>query len=266
MSPAATCAALLLVSVLVPPSAAAAGEYCHGWVDSYSAWHPGFQCPERYDGEEARYCCGTCGLRYCCTSAEARLDQGTCDDVLDDGKDKARKVTPAVPTYLPFVIVVSAFLSFVLVGTVVSVCCCHCLKPKAGERPNGQAQIQTSLLEPGAPPSDSMTPSRNSSTSSASRSAPQARPPPASEVAVSVYGPAGSMYPGLTAQQQQFAPQAHLAGQFYQPYLNYALPPEHTMMMAPAFLDNRTAYGQHHGQPFPQAPMHTEPIYPGVAI
>ncbi|KAG7487279.1 hypothetical protein MATL_G00021620 [Megalops atlanticus] len=58
----------------------ASGEYCHGWRDSQGAWREGFQCPERFDSEEAIICCGKCELRYCCTSSEARLDQGTCDN------------------------------------------------------------------------------------------------------------------------------------------------------------------------------------------
>lgn len=79
MPSAVSCALFLLVSIVLPVSFALSGEYCHGWTDSFNSWHRGFQCPERFDGEDARYCCGTCALRYCCTYAEARLDQSTCD-------------------------------------------------------------------------------------------------------------------------------------------------------------------------------------------
>lgn len=88
-----TCAMLLfLLDISLPLAAEAAGEYCHGWMDSHNTWHRGFQCPEQYDGEEARYCCGTCSLRYCCTSVEARLDQSTCDPD-DFGNGKIRTMT-----------------------------------------------------------------------------------------------------------------------------------------------------------------------------
>lgn len=258
MKSSASCALLLLASVVLPLSSALSGEYCHGWTDSFNSWHRGFQCPERYDGEDARYCCGTCALRYCCTYAEARLDQSTCDTGTEsESTDDMRKVTESVPTYLPFVIVVSAFLSFVLVGAIVSVCCCQCVKPKASDHPVGPSAAQTSLLESGGPSVDNSTPSRTSTSGSSTTNA---RPPP-SELSVNLYGPMANSYPA--PQPQQYVPPlSQGAPQFYQPYMNYALPPERSMLMAPAFLDSRSAFGQ----PFPQAPMHTEPIYPTVTI
>lgn len=67
---------LLLVIIDVKAS----GEYCHGWHDSEGAWKEGFQCPEKIDAHDAIICCGKCELRYCCSSTEARLDQGSCDN------------------------------------------------------------------------------------------------------------------------------------------------------------------------------------------
>ncbi|KAF3836524.1 hypothetical protein F7725_029082 [Dissostichus mawsoni] len=67
---------LLLVIIDVKAS----GEYCHGWHDSEGAWKEGFQCPEKIDAQDAIICCGKCELRYCCSSTEARLDQGSCDN------------------------------------------------------------------------------------------------------------------------------------------------------------------------------------------
>ncbi|XP_016359153.1 protein shisa-2-like [Sinocyclocheilus anshuiensis] len=58
----------------------ASGEYCHGFHDAQGAWRDGFQCPERFDSAESIICCGKCELRYCCSSTEARLDQGACDN------------------------------------------------------------------------------------------------------------------------------------------------------------------------------------------
>lgn len=90
----ATRALLMLVSVVFPVCFAVSGEYCHGWTDSFNSWHRGFQCPERFDAEDARYCCGTCALRYCCTYAEARLDQSTCETGSESEKaDDIRMMT-----------------------------------------------------------------------------------------------------------------------------------------------------------------------------
>lgn len=77
---------LLLVIIDVKAS----GEYCHGWHDSQGSWKEGFQCPEKIDAEDAIICCGKCELRYCCSSTDARLDQGSCDNdkqAQDPGKE-----------------------------------------------------------------------------------------------------------------------------------------------------------------------------------
>lgn len=71
---------LLLLAALLVAGLRASGEYCHGWLDAQGVWRLGFQCPERFDGGDATICCGSCALRYCCSSADARLDQGGCDN------------------------------------------------------------------------------------------------------------------------------------------------------------------------------------------
>ena len=77
----------LLVGLLRwgPAGAQQPGEYCHGWVDAQGNYHEGFQCPEDFDTQDATICCGSCALRYCCSSAEARLDQGGCDNDRQQG-------------------------------------------------------------------------------------------------------------------------------------------------------------------------------------
>ncbi|XP_061105870.1 shisa family member 2a [Conger conger] len=269
------CFLYLLVSALQPECVDSTGEYCHGWADAYNVWHTGFQCPELYDGEDSRYCCGTCTLRYCCTAAEARLDQSSCDNdnFFEFEKDgKTEPEPPQVPTYLPFLIVASAFVSFVVVGSVFAICCCHCLKPKPRDRQGGSVPAQSRLLESSGPSSDGMTPSRHSSASSSSagRSTVTARQQnictPGTEVTVNMYGPAGGGYPIAGPQAQQYIPAAQPHGPFFQPYLNYGIPPEHSMMMTQAFLDTRSTYSQQPAHAFQQAPMHTEQLYTGVNI
>ncbi|XP_055725913.1 shisa family member 2a [Salvelinus fontinalis] len=263
----------LFFSLMHKHIVASSGEYCHGWSDSYKIWHKGFQCPEQYDGQDAKYCCGTCALRYCCTAVEARLDQSSCDleEFFEFENDNTINMTQTVPAYLPFVIVVSTFLSFVLLGTIVSICCCQCLKPKAQDRQNASAPFQTSLLESGGPSPESMTPSRQSSSSSTGRSTLAApRQPttstPGTDVNVNMYvAPLNNGYPVSSTQSNQYLPHPQPPGPFYQPYLNYGMPPEHTLLMAP-FLENRSMYGHQLVHSIPQAPMHTEQLYTGVTI
>uniref|UniRef100_G3NFR3 Shisa family member 2b n=1 Tax=Gasterosteus aculeatus TaxID=69293 RepID=G3NFR3_GASAC len=123
----------IVTLLLVVIDVKASGEYCHGWHDSQGAWKEGFQCPEKIDAVDAIICCGKCELRYCCSSTEARLDQGSCDNdrqAKEAGEeDKEDKDSGAVPIYVPL-IVGSVFVAFVLVGSVVAVCCCRCLRPK----------------------------------------------------------------------------------------------------------------------------------------
>lgn len=133
----------IVTLLLVVIDVKASGEYCHGWHDSQGAWKEGFQCPEKIDAVDAIICCGKCELRYCCSSTEARLDQGSCDNdrqAKEAGEeDKEDKDSGAVPIYVPFLIVGSVFVAFVLVGSVVAVCCCRCLRPKQEPSSGGAA-------------------------------------------------------------------------------------------------------------------------------
>ncbi|MBN3319775.1 SHSA1 protein, partial [Atractosteus spatula] len=269
------CALVFLTSGLKPYGVEATGEYCHGWVDVYNVWHKGFQCPERFDGEEARFCCGTCILRYCCTAVEARLDQGACDNdnfFEFESDDPASKNPPQLPTYLPFLIVASVFVSFVIIGSFIAICCCQCLRPKAEDRQNGPLPIQSRLLESG-PSSDARTPSRysNASSSSTSRCSTGGRAPNictvGTEATMNMYMSTANGFPGIGSQSQQYMPPTQTSSQFLQPpYLGYGMPPEHAMLMNPSYMENRTVYGHQQAHSFQQAPMHTEQLYSGVPI
>lgn len=145
------------------------GEYCHGWIDGAGKWHDGFQCPEDYDGADAAICCGSCSLRYCCAATAARLAQGRCTN------DRERHdVNPAAqPIYVPFLIVGSIFIAFIILGSLVAVYCCTCLRPK---QPNPQPmrfsmrsrQTETIPMIPTF--TNLRTPSRQSSTATSSSS------------------------------------------------------------------------------------------------
>ncbi|MEQ2282630.1 hypothetical protein AMECASPLE_002716 [Ameca splendens] len=175
---------VVMTLLLVVIDVKASGEYCHGWRDPQGAWKDGFQCPEKIDGEDAIICCGKCELRYCCASTEARLDQGSCDNdkqaEVPGTESKEDKDSRAVPIYVPFLIVGSVFVAFILVGSVVAVCCCRCLRPKqelSSASATGSGTTGGRLLEtiPMMANSSRGSSSRQSSTAtSSSSSAPPA--------------------------------------------------------------------------------------------
>ncbi|KAJ1197265.1 hypothetical protein NDU88_001127 [Pleurodeles waltl] len=271
--------ALLL---LLPLLRVAAGEYCHPWADGGPQGHRrgGFQCPERYDAPEAAFCCGTCGLRYCCSAPEARLDQSLCSNdypegAAEDPEEMGSTYPPAVPMYLPFLLVGSVFVTFIIVGSLVGICCCKCIKADEEGLQSGPPPIQSRLLE-ADPPSD-RTPSRHSSSSSSSVMRPSldTRPPqnnvcPPGPENINMYMPAAAQFSlvGCPQGTQFLHPQS--TGQPYMPspYLNYGMPGgEHAILMTPAsFTDGRTIYGQGLSS-YPTGAMHCEPrMYPGVAL
>ncbi|XP_076004982.1 protein shisa-3 homolog [Genypterus blacodes] len=149
----------------------AQGEYCHGWLDTNGNYHEGFQCPEDFDTMDATVCCGSCSLRYCCAAADARLDQGSCtnDRELDNTEFAAQ------PVYMPFLMVGSIFVAFVVVGSLVAVYCCTCLRPKQPTQQPIRFSLRSCqgetipMILTSAPPS-LRAPSRQSSTATTSSS------------------------------------------------------------------------------------------------
>ncbi|XP_041670253.1 protein shisa-2 [Cheilinus undulatus] len=182
---------VIVTLLLVIIDVKASGEYCHGWHDSQGVWKEGFQCPEKIDAEDAIICCGKCELRYCCSSTDARLDQGSCDNdrqAQEPGTEtKEDKDSGAVPIYVPFLIVGSVFVAFVLVGSVVAVCCCRCLRPKqelssggtTGGGASGGRLLETIPMMASSGTSRGSSSRQSSTATSSSSSAPPAAPRPA---------------------------------------------------------------------------------------
>ncbi|TWW55281.1 protein shisa-3 homolog [Takifugu flavidus] len=149
----------------------AQGEYCHGWLDSSGNYHEGFQCPEDFDTTDANVCCGSCSLRYCCAAVDARVDQGSCtnDREVDNTEFAAQ------PVYVPFLMVGSIFVAFVIVGSLVAVYCCTCLRPKQPTQQPIRFSLRSCqgetipMILTSAPPS-LRAPSRQSSTATTSSS------------------------------------------------------------------------------------------------
>ncbi|XP_060782989.1 protein shisa-3 homolog [Neoarius graeffei] len=151
----------------------ARGEYCHGWLDTSGNYHEGFQCPEHLDTADAAVCCGNCALRYCCAATDARLDQGSCTNHRDS---EHTEYTPQ-PIYMPFLMVGSIFVAFVVIGSLVAVYCCTCLRPKQQtQQPirfslrSCQGETIPMILTAGTAPSNLRAPSRQSSTATTSSS------------------------------------------------------------------------------------------------
>ncbi|XP_064200324.1 protein shisa-3 homolog [Anguilla rostrata] len=149
----------------------AQGEYCHGWLDSSGNYHEGFQCPEDFDTMDATVCCGTCALRYCCAAVDARLDQGGCTN----DRELENTEFAAQPVYVPFLMVGSIFVAFVVVGSLVAVYCCTCLRPKQPAQPPARFSLRSfqgetiPMILTAAPPS-LRSPSRQSSSATTSSS------------------------------------------------------------------------------------------------
>ncbi|KAF1659253.1 Protein shisa-1, partial [Aptenodytes patagonicus] len=222
------CALVLLLALRCTPGRA--GEYCHGWAGSLQRWHRGFQCPERYDGPEATLCCGTCSLRYCCSSREARLDQGRCPG---DHKQPSPRPPVPVPVYLPFLLVGSVFVAFVVGGACVGICCCKCLKSQDEGQQSGLAPGQAWLLEPDLP-------SRLSSSSSATRSS-LSSGPQTSNICMTL---APSLPIIGLAEDARFLSPPPTRGQLLHPSrANHRIPTDQTTVMAPASFLKRTIYG-----------------------
>ncbi|KAM3593310.1 uncharacterized protein V6R79_010124 [Siganus canaliculatus] len=234
----------------------ASGEFCHGWQDPQGVWKEGFQCPEKIDGEDAIICCGKCELRYCCSSTDARLDQGSCDNdqqAQEPGTDsKENKDSGAVPIYVPFLIVGSVFVAFIVVGSVVAVCCCRCLRPKqelssggaTGGGTSGGRLLETIPMMSSAGTSRGSSSRQSSTATSSSSSVPAAAPRPAPPPLMraqascclppdaSVFVNMPTNFSVLNCQQAtQIMPHQ---GQFLHPqYIGYA----HPVSATPAFLD-----------------------------
>ncbi|XP_066555090.1 protein shisa-2 [Amia ocellicauda] len=283
--------ALMVTLLLTIMDVKANGEYCHGWQDGQGAWREGFQCPERFDGQDATICCGKCALRYCCASTEARLDQGSCDNdrqLPGPGSDSPDSPdSAAVPIYVPFLIVGSVFVAFIILGSLVAVCCCRCLRPKqepqsgralggggAGGGGGGPRLMETiPMIASTSRGSSSRQSSTATSSSSSATSA--ARPPmlrtqancclPPDAGLSNVYVNMPTNFSVLNCQQAtQIMPHQ---GQFLHPqYLGYAVHHEPmSMTPAPAFLDGSQAGYRPLQSPFPPN-THPEQKFPAVTV
>ncbi|KAM9321172.1 protein shisa-2 homolog [Gastrophryne carolinensis] len=267
MSPLA--AASVLLAVLA--AARGSGEYCHGWTDAQDVWRDGFQCPERFDGDDATICCGTCVLRYCCASAEARLDQGLCNNDRQQGApesgrtDREQPDSAAVPIYVPFLIVGSVFVAFIILGSLVAICCCRCLRPKQephqSRAPGGNRLMETIPMISSASTSRGSSSRQSSTATSSSSSANSGARAPPTRSQTNCCLPEGAMnnvyvnmptnYSVLNCQQAtQLVPHQ---GQYLHPqFVGYTVPHDSVPMTpVPPFIDGLQGGFRQMQSPYP---------------
>ncbi|KFP93689.1 Protein shisa-1, partial [Haliaeetus albicilla] len=160
----------------------------------------------------------------------ARLDQGRCPG--DHQQPSPRPPVP-VPVYLPFLLVGSVFVAFVVGGACVGICCCKCLKSQDEGQQRGLAPGQTWLLEPDLP-------SPLSSSSSATRSSLNG--------GLQTTNICMTLAPSLPiiglAEDARFLSLPPASGQLLHPsHANHRIPTDRTAIMAPASFLKRTIYG-----------------------
>ncbi|CAH2315327.1 Hypothetical predicted protein [Pelobates cultripes] len=154
---------------------------------------------------------------------------------------------------------------FVILGSLVGVCCCKCLKPNIETQGTGPTSTQSRLLST----DQSRDLSRNSGSSSslAPRASLAIRPQNISSLGAENH----NMYINMptTFSTMGFAQGAQFmcpptAGT---PFMNYGVPPEHSIMLTPAtYIDVRSCYGQslnpygHNLNTYPPVTQQTEYI------
>lgn len=139
------------------------------------------------------------------------------------------------------------FVTFVVIGSLVGVCCCRCLKPEE-RMPTGAPAQQNRLLDTEA----STDTSRHSSASSASapRGTLANNPPNLCTLAnenINLYMNMPTAYPIMACPPNaQFMHAATSATPFLQPpFINYAVPAEHAILLTTAsYIDSRNCYPQ----------------------
>ncbi|KPP67017.1 protein shisa-2-like [Scleropages formosus] len=181
---------------------------------------------------------------------------------------------PAVPIYVPFLIVGTVFVAFVLVGSAVAVCCCRCLRPKhepsAAARGGGRL-LETIPMMPSGSASRGSS-SRQSSTAASSSSSAQSapRPPPQQPVLRTAPAVYTSVPPGFSLVGcPQGAPMLAAPTQFLHPqYIGYAVQHEPLAVTpAPPFLDAAPGGYRPLQSPFPPvSSIASEQTTPAVTV
>ncbi|KAK1340773.1 hypothetical protein QTO34_017167 [Cnephaeus nilssonii] len=275
----------LLLAALLAAGVRASGEYCHGWLDAQGVWHVGFQCPERFDGGDATICCGSCALRYCCSSAEARLDQGGCDNDRQQGAgepgraDKDGSDGSAAPQRFPWLSLAGLLSATFILFRLLEAPCCYprfpCTGAPAERAPGGNRLMETIPMIPSASTSRGSSSRQSSTAASSSSSANSGARAPPTRSQTNCCLPEGTMnnvyvnmptnFSVLNCQQAtQIVP--HQGQYLHPPYVGYTVQHDSVPMTpVPPFMDGlQTGYRQIQA-PFPHTNSEQK-MYPAVTV
>ncbi|XP_021568074.1 protein shisa-2 homolog [Carlito syrichta] len=186
---------------------------------------------------------------------------------------------PTVPIYVPFLIVGSVFVAFIILGSLVAACCCRCLRPKQepqqSRAPGGSRLMETIPMIPSASTSRGSS-SRQSSTAASSSSSANsgARAPPTRSqtncclpegTLNNVYVNMPTNFSVLNCQQAtQIVP--HQGQYLHPPYVGYTVQHDSVPMTpVPPFMDGLQPSYRQIQSPFPHTSSEQK-MYPAVTV
>lgn len=186
----------------------------------------------------------------------------------------------AVPIYVPFLIVGSVFVAFIILGSLVAACCCRCLRPKQepqqSRAPAGTRLMETIPMIPSASTSRGSSSRQSSTAASSSSSANSGARAPPTRSQTNCCLPEGTMnnvyvnmptnFSVLNCQQAtQIVPHQ---GQYLHPqYVGYTL--QHDSMPltpVPPFLDGLQGGYRQIQSPYPPHANSEQKMYPAVTV
>uniref|UniRef100_A0A8C5TL44 Shisa family member 2 n=1 Tax=Malurus cyaneus samueli TaxID=2593467 RepID=A0A8C5TL44_9PASS len=242
----------------------------------------GFQCPERFDGGDA-ICCGSCASGTAVPAPRrprpGRLRQRPARRRRPGRPGKDGPDGAAVPIYVPFLIVGSVFVAFIILGSLVAACCCRCLRPKQepqqSRAPAGTRLMETIPMIPSASTSRGSSSRQSSMAASSSSSANSGARAPPTRSQTNCCLPEGTMnnvyvnmptnFSVLNCQQAtQIVPHQ---GQYLHPqYVGYAVQHD-TMPLSPVppFLDGLQSGYRQIQSPYPHTNSEQK-MYPAVTV
>uniref|UniRef100_A0A8C8VF27 Shisa N-terminal domain-containing protein n=1 Tax=Pelusios castaneus TaxID=367368 RepID=A0A8C8VF27_9SAUR len=147
-------------TAVAPTEAAPGGDRCRGYYDVMGQWDPPFNC----NSGIYRYCCGTCGYRFCCQFKHGRLDQSGCSNYdtpnwVNTGQPPTRvDETPENPTRDKTNMIVYIICGVVAIMVLVGIFTKLGLeKSRSPQTEMTTSRTLTDLLkQPGQSPSDHM--------------------------------------------------------------------------------------------------------------
>uniref|UniRef100_A0A8B9Q8S0 Shisa family member 2 n=1 Tax=Apteryx owenii TaxID=8824 RepID=A0A8B9Q8S0_APTOW len=188
-------------------------------------------------------------------------------------------VPVAVPIYVPFLIVGSVFVAFIILGSLVAACCCRCLRPKQepqqSRAPGGSRLMETIPMIPSASTSRGSSSRQSSTAASSSSSANSGARAPPTRSQTNCCLPEGTMnnvyvnmptnFSVLNCQQAtQIVP--HQGQYLHPPYVGYAVQHDALPLTpVPPFLDGLQSGYRQVQAPYPHAGGEQK-MYPAVTV